>query len=267
MEGRLHGLRGAFAYGVTGLVLLFVLAPLAVAVALSFSDSPFVVFPPQGFTIHWYTDVLTDPDFLDSARFSIGLAFAATVAALVLGVPAALALVRGSFIGRGALQSFLLSPLVFPALITGLALLQFFSAANMQDAGVNLFFAHVLITLPYVVRTVAASLLLVDRSLEEAARTLGANRWRTFRRVTLPQVAPGVSAGALFAFMVSLDNFPISMWLANAENNPLPMLIFQRMNSMFDPSVAAMASLMILVGAAAVLILERLVGLRRAMGL
>jgi putative spermidine/putrescine transport system permease protein len=108
---------------------------------------------------------------------------------------------------------------------------------------------------------------LVDRSLEEAARTLGANRWRTFRRVTLPQVAPGVSAGALFAFMVSLDNFPISMWLANAENNPLPMLIFQRMNSMFDPSVAAMASLMILVGAAAVLILERLVGLRRAMGL
>jgi putative spermidine/putrescine transport system permease protein len=113
---------------------------------------------------------------------------------------------------------------------------------------------------------VTASLQLVDPTLEEAARTLGADRWRTFRRVSIPQIAPGVAAGALFAFMVSLDNYPISMWLSDAHAVPLPMLLFQDMQRVFDPSIAAMASLMILVGAAAVVALEKLVGLRRAMG-
>jgi putative spermidine/putrescine transport system permease protein len=123
-----------------------------------------------------------------------------------------------------------------------------------------------LVTLPYVVRAVGVSLVLVDHSLEEAARTLGANAWRSFWRVTLPQIAPGVAAGALSAFMVSLDNFPISMWLADARAVPLPVLLFNNMASMFDPSIAAMASLMILIGLTAVMLLERLVGLRRAMG-
>jgi putative spermidine/putrescine transport system permease protein len=110
-------------------------------------------------------------------------------------------------------------------------------------------------------------LRLVDRSLEEAARTLGADPWRTFRRVTVPQIASGVAAGALFAFMVSLDNYPISLWLADARAVPVPIYLAQRMQDVFDPSIAAMASLMILVGAAAVVGLERLVGLRRAMGI
>ena len=156
---------------------------------------------------------------------------------------------------------------MFPVLITGLALLQFFSANDIGRALLNLFLGHTLVTIPYVVRTVMASLLLVDRSLEEAARTLGANRWRTVWRVTLPQIAPGVAAGALFAFMVSLDTYPISMWLADARAVPLPVLLFQNMSRVFDPSIAAMASLMILVGAAAVIALERLVGLRRAVGI
>ncbi len=222
-----------------------------------FSAAPFASFPPQGFTLDWYKQVLTDPDFLDSASLSIGLALAATVTSVALGVPAAFALARARLPGAGMLQGLLLSPLIFPVLITGLALLQFFSAANMQQAALNLFFGHTLITLPYVVRTVTASLQLVDRSLEEAARTLGADRWRTFRRATMPQIAPGIAAGALFAFMVSLDNYPISMWLSDARAVPLPMLLFQNMQRVFDPSIAAMASLMILVGAAAVLGLEK----------
>lgn len=264
-EGRLSGTAAILAYGATLLVLLFVIAPLLIAIALSFSDTPFVTFPPRGFTLHWYTDVLTDPEFIESATFSVELALAATMAALILGIPAAMAIARHRFVGRSLLEATLLSPLVFPVLIIGLALLHFFAAMGMQAAATNLFVGHVLITLPYVVRTVSASLQLMDRSLEEAALTLGANRWRTFRRVTLPEIAPGLTAGALFAFMVSLDNFPISMWLADARSNPLPMLVFQRMTRMFDPSVAAMSSLMILIGAIAVVVLEKLVGLRRAM--
>lgn len=118
-----------------------------------------------------------------------------------------------------------------------------------------------------LMRTVTASLQLADRSLEDAARTLGANRWRTFWRVTLPQIAPGVAAGALFAFVISLDHYPISMWFANAQTSPLPVLLMNSIARVFDPSVATMSSLMIVVGALAVVALEKLVGLRRAMGM
>ena len=261
------GRMGWLVYGMTGATMVFVLAPLLVAIAISFSAAPFATFPPRGFTVDWYAQVLTDPDFLDAATLSITLALAVTVSAVVLGLSAAFALVRFAVPGSAMLQGLLLSPLIFPVLITGLALLQFFATANMQRAVLNLYIGHLLVTLPYVVRTAMASLLLVDRSLEEAARTLGADRWRTFRRVTVPQIAPGVAAGALFAFMVSLDNYPISMWLANAEATPLPVMLFNKMSSVFDPSIAAMASLMILVGAAAVIGLEKLVGLRRAVGI
>lgn len=263
---RLSGPSAWLIYSITAATMLFVAAPLLVAISISFSEAPFASFPPQGFTLDWYAQVLSDPDFLESATLSILLALAATTAAISLGVPAALALDRTTLPGAPFLQGLLLSPLVFPTLITGLALLQFYATANMQDANRNLFFGHTIVTLPYVVRTTTASLQLVDRSLEEAARTLGANAWRTFRRATLPQIAPGIAAGALFSFMVSLDNYPISMWLSDARAMPLPILLYKNMTRVFDPSIAAMASLMILVGAAAVIALERLVGLRRAMG-
>lgn len=264
--GSLSGASAVVVYGASCVALLFVLAPLAVVLALSVSNTPFATFPPRGFTLGWYWKVLSDPDFQNSAALSIGLALAATLAALALGVPAAFVLTRTALRGRALIQGLLLSPLVFPTLITGLALLQFFAWLRMQDAVVNLFLGHALVTLPYVVRAVGVSLLLVDPALEEAAWTLGANRWRGFWRITLPQIAPGVAAGALFAFMVSLDNYPVSMWLSDARAVPLPLLLFNDMASLFDPSIAAMASLMILVGAAAVMLLERLVGLRRAMG-
>lgn len=265
--GLLAGGGAVVIYALAFLVMVFVLAPLLVVLALSISNSPFASFPPHGFTLRWYAKVLSDPDFQSSAALSIGLALAATAAALGLGIPASFLVTRAAVPGRAAIQALLISPLVFPTLIIGLALLQFCSMAGLRNSVVNLFLGHTLVTLPYVVRAVTVSLLLVDPALEEAARTLGANRWRSFWRVILPQIAPGVAAGALFAFMVSLDNYPISMWLADARAVPLPILLFNDMGSIFDPSIAAMASLMIIVGACAVLVLERLVGLRRAMGL
>ena len=126
---------------------------------------------------------------------------------------------------------------------------------------------HELVTLPYLIRTVTASLKQVDRSLEEAALTLGAPPWRVFTKVTVPQIVPGIAAGCLFSFMVSFDEFPISFWLANAETMPLPIFLQNSMTKIFDPSIAAMASLMILTGILAVIGLEKLVGLRRAMSI
>jgi putative spermidine/putrescine transport system permease protein len=257
----------AMLYTVTAATLLFIAAPLLVTVSLSVSDTMFVSFPPKGFTLAWYGKVLSDPDFQSALSFSLRLAALATAGALLLGVPAAFALIRFPVPGGAVIRSLLLSPLIFPVLVTGLALLQLFSLLRWNTVPVNLLIAHILVTSPYVVRTVSASLLLADVTLEEAARTLGANRWRTFRRVTLPQIAPGVVAGGLFAFMVSFDNYPVSMWLADAQNDPIPMLIYRKATGVFDPSVAAISTLLIGLAVAVVLIMERLVGLKRAIGM
>jgi putative spermidine/putrescine transport system permease protein len=251
----------------TAAMVVFILAPLLVTVAISISDTQFVVFPPRGFTLRWYAKVLTDPDFQDSLSFSFTLAVAVTAGALLLGVPAAFAVTRHQFPGRGIAVAALLSPLIFPVLITGVALLQLFSRIGSNSTPLNMLIAHVLVTTPYVVRTVAASLTLADLTLEDAARTLGAGRWRVFRRITIPQIAPGVAAGALFAFMVSFDNFPISLWLADAQHNPIPLLIFQMIGNVFEPTVAVISTLMIVLAMVIVVILERVMGLRRAMAI
>ncbi len=257
----------ALLYTVAAATMVFMAAPLLVTISLSVSDTQFVAFPPKGFTLAWYGKVVGDPDFQTALSYSLWLAGSATIGALLLGMPAAFALVRFPVPGAAVARSLLLSPLIFPVLVTGLALLQLFSLLGWGMVPINLLLAHILVTSPYVVRTVSASLMLADVTLEEAARTLGANRWRTFRRVTLPQIAPGVAAGCLFAFMVSFDNYPVSMWLADAQNNPMPMLIYQKATGVFDPSVATISTLMIGLAIGVVLILERLVGLKRAMGI
>lgn len=266
MNGR-SAVASGMMYVITACTLVFIAAPLLVTMALSVSDTMFVAFPPKGFTLRWYGAVLSDPDFQGALAFSLWLAASATGGALLLGMPAAFALIRFQVPGSAMLRSLLLSPLIFPVLVTGLALLQLFSLLGWRTVWMNLLIAHILVTSPYVVRTVSASLILADMTLEEAARTLGASRWRCFLRITLPQIAPGVAAGALFAFMVSFDNYPVSMWIADAQNDPMPMLIYRKATGVFNPSVATISTLMIGLAVVVVLIMERLVGLKRAMGM
>jgi putative spermidine/putrescine transport system permease protein len=262
MSSRINGPAAWLLFPLTAATMIFILAPLLVTVAISISDTPYVVFPPRGFTLSWYSKVLQDADFQASLSFSSVLAVGATAGALLLGVPAAFAVTRHQFPGRGAVSAALLSPLVFPVLITGVALLQLFAIMRSDSTPLPM-----LVTTPYVVRTVSASLTLADTTLEDAARTLGAGRWRVFRRITIPQIAPGLVAGALFAFMVSFDNFPISLWLADAQHNPIPLLVFQMIGNVFEPSIAAISTLMMVLAMAIVVVLERITGLRRAMAM
>ena len=254
-------------YLAAGLIVVFLIVPLVLPIVLSVSDTPFVVFPPQGFTLKWYASVLADRDFTDSVKFSLLLSLLATIGAIVLGTPTAIGLVRYKFPGRDIIQSLVLSPLVFPSLVTGIALLRFFSSIGSQNALVNLVIGHVLVTVPYVVRTASASLIMLDPAVEEAARTLGAGRFMTFWRITRPQIVPGLVAGGIFAFVTSFDNYAISMWLFDAENVPLPLTMFSLISRMFDPGIAAIASLMILLSLALVLIVEKVTGLQRAMSM
>lgn len=264
MTPRLTGAAAWILGTITALMMGFILAPLIIVVAMSVSDSYFVSFPPQGFTLRWYAKILSDRDFLEALRLSALLACGATAGSLLLGVPAAIALTRGRFFGQNFLKGLVLSPLIFPALVTGLALMQLMAMFGWGDARVSLLIGHIVVTCPYVIRSVVTSLLLVDINLEDAARTLGANRWVTFWRITLPQIAPGVAAGALFAFMVSFDNYPVTMWLANSQYSPVPMVLMRQLVNVFDPSVPAMSTVIIILAVIGVLILERLVGLRRA---
>lgn len=252
-------------YGVSGVITLFLLVPLLFPIALSFSDTPFVTFPPRGFTLEWYGKVINEPDFTTPFWFSVQLGVYAAAGALVLGTPTAMGLVRHRFPGRSVIQGLVLSPLVFPMLVTGIALLRLFTSVHSTASMTNLVIGHILVTVPYVIRTVSASLLLIDPSTEDAARTLGAGRWTTFWRITRPQIVPGLFAGGIFAFVTSFDNYAISMWLADAENFPMPMAMFALISRMFDPGIAAIASLMILMSIVIVAVLERLTGLQRAM--
>lgn len=254
-------------YAAAGLVAAFLLLPLVMPVIISFSDTAFVTWPPRGFTLRWYAKILGEAEFTSSFRFSLLLAVLATVGALALGTPAAIGLVRHRFPGRGAVKALLLSPLIFPMLVTGIALLRLATSTGAQNSGVNLLLGHILVTTPYVVRTVSASLLLVDPAIEEAARTLGAGRFRSFWLVTRPQIMPGLVAGGIFAFVTSFDNYPVSMWLSDAEHIPLPLMIFTLTSRFFDPGIAAIASLMILLSVALILVMERVTGLKRAISM
>ena len=244
----------------------FVLAPIVVVVVASFSAGAVPEFPPSSWSLRWYAHALSQPVFLTAARNSAVLAALATLINLPLSLAAALALTRGRFPGREAVQTLLLAPLVVPAVVTGIAILLAFSAAGWRDPMSRLLLAHVVVTLPYMVRTVMASLARLDPLAEEAAMTLGADRFRAFLHVTLPLLLPGLVAGAVFAFIVSFDNVSVSLFLTTARSSTLPIAVLGYVEFNFDPSVAALSTLLILASLVAAVGVERAVGLRRALG-
>ena len=254
-------------YGTVGAVLVFIVAPIAIPIVVSFSNSEFLTFPPEGFSLRWYARTFQEPEFASAFRLSLTLGVVSTAVALGLGTLAAFALARSEFWGRALMQAFVLSPLIFPSLVTGIALLQFFTMLQSERVFLHLVIGHVVITLPYVVRTVTASLQMLDRQVEDAARTLGAGPFQTFWRVTLPLIRPGLAAGGIFAFVTSFDNFTVSMWLKDAEHVPMPLAIFSFITRFLDPTLAALSALLILMSVVIILVVERVMGLQKVMSL
>jgi putative spermidine/putrescine transport system permease protein len=244
-------------------VIVFLFAPLAVIVLVSFSAGAYLTFPPRGFTWAWYGRMLGADGFLESLWLSARLGAAVAVLSLALGTTAALGLAGNGLRGRTLLTALVLSPLVVPSLVTRIAHLQFFRTWDVRSPFWMLLVGHVVITVPYVIRTVGASLDLFDWSLVDTARVLGAGPVRAFLRVTLPLIRPGIAAGGIFAFLVSFDNFTISMFLHAAEYTPLPIRLFQYMEAIMDPTVAAISAFLIFLSFCILIATERLVGIRR----
>lgn len=245
-------------------IYLYMFLPIAVVVLTSLNPGQYLRLPPPGLSLRWYAAALA-PEWLEPFRISLVLAATTAVAASLLGLPAALALVRHRFPGREALNALLLSPLSLPAIVSGVAILQFLSLMGLRGliGFPALLLAHTALTVPYAIRTIAISLHGFDRSLELAAMNLGATPWRTFRYVTLPLIKPGLFAGMVFAFIVSFNNVPVSLFLVRPGMVTLPIRILNYLEYRFDPSLAAVNMLSLLVVLVIVAAAERTAGFTR----
>ncbi len=248
------------------LVVLFILGPLVIIVGGSFTETPYVAFPPTGFTLRWYAQLMHRRDFLNSFVFSLALAALCSLVAMLLGVAAVIGLHRHGFTGRQVFRAFLMSPLVLPTIVTGVALLQFYYLIDMDAPVTGLLVGHVLITIPYVLRTVGAGLVGLDPAIEEAANSLGAGGLRTLLRVTLPAIAPSIMAAVIFVFITSFDQATVSIFLSGPDMMPLPVRIYSYIDFAVDPMVAAVSTLLILFAFGIIALLQKLLGLERAMG-
>jgi len=248
---------------VTAAVVLALVAPLAVTLAVSVSASPVFNLPPPALSPRWYERTLRLRELWPAVRLSVEVALISTAVSLVLGTLCAIGVTRGTFPGKTALVTFMVSPLMMPGLVVGVALLQALRELGLRDAYASLLVGHVVITLPYVTRTVLASLSLFDFTLIEAARTLGCSYPKSLVKVMVPVLAPAFLTSGLFAFLASMDNYPISIFLVDARHKTLPILMLQYLEENPDPTIAAISSGLILVTIVVLLLADRLVGLRR----
>ncbi len=259
------GRLAAHALVVLGAAVIFV--PLILTLYLSIFDETIIVFPPHGYTLRWYAQIL--PAFGAPLRTSLLTAVAAVAISLCLGVPAGIGLSRYRFRGRNAVATLLLAPLTLPGVSIGLGIfvlavmIEERTEWSLSGSVLLMLAAHIVITLPWVVRLCLASLANHDRAAEEAASSLGARPLTVIWRVTLPAMRGGIVAGALFAFIWSFENLEMTMFLTAPGVTTLPIAVLQYLQYHIDPLVAAMAVVQVVLVGAVLLILDRLVPVAR----
>ena len=229
------------------LTVFFLMAPTLVVVPMSFTASNALTFPPEGFSTRWYEKMVTDPQWSTGFVNSAQVAFLTAILATALGTLAALGTVRGRFPGRSAVNALVLSPLIVPVIIIAIGMFSVFVRWKIAGSVVGLVLAHTALAMPFVVVNVATSLRTMDRNLELAAQSLGAGPVRTFRRITLPLILPGVLAGGLFAFITSWDEVVVSIFLTSARFRTLPAEMWEQVRQVVDPTVAAVSTTLLAV--------------------
>lgn len=235
----------------------FLYLPIGVLILFSFNQSRFNV-NWQGFTLQWYQRLMTDSAVLNAAKNSLVVAVSATAIATLLGLLLALGLSRGRFPGKRWVEGLLYVPVIVPDTVMGIALLAFYAAFRFELGLLSVVIAHIAFTTPFVALVVQARLAGFDPSLIEAARDLGAGEWAAFRRVTLPLAAPGILAGALLAFTLSLDDFVITFFTAGPGATTLPLYIYSMVKFGVTPQINALSTILLVVTLGVILLIERL---------
>jgi len=244
-EGQRGGPGHAAVVGLAGAVLVFLIAPVAIILIVSFSAADYLRFPPPGLSLRWYARFLGGAGWRQAIGVSLQVASLTMVFATVLGFLAALALVRARIRFKGAIYAFLLSPTIVPTIITAIGLYFFFVRFKATGSVLAMALGHTVLALPVVVIIVAATLQGFDARLEQAALSLGAGRLTALRRITLPLVAPGVFSAALFAFLSSFDELLIPLFLAGVETQTLTVRVWNSLVLEVDPTIAAVSSFLI----------------------
>jgi putative spermidine/putrescine transport system permease protein len=254
--------------------VLFLLAPLVVVVIISFQSNAYAGWPPQGITLKWYTTLpqnLANLGVLSALSSSIQLAVATAVISTTLGGLAAFAIVRYDFKYRMTLETVLISPLIYPWIVIGLSLLLLVGrindllGLNIQLSFWTLLVGHVVFTLPYPIRTIGASLQNYNLSLEEAAQNLGATELESYLRITLPIVQPGVLSGLVFTFVLSFNQYIISLFLSGPNIKTMPLVLFSLFYNTSPAQLAAIASLLMGGILTIVLVMEYVAGISEFM--
>ncbi|OLP54765.1 polyamine ABC transporter permease [Rhizobium rhizosphaerae] len=241
----------------------FLLAPVLLVVPISFSADSYMSFPPSGWSLRWYIELMDNSRMIGALGTSTLLAVIVMVLAMVIALPAAYAIVRMRVIGGEALLALFTAPLLLPTIVLGLAILIVFAGAGLLATFPGLVIAHLIIVLPYALRVLTTSLSGLPIIMEEAASTLGASPLTVFRRITLPMMMPGMVATAALSFLVSFDEAVISLFLTGPRITTLPVALYQHVENQADPLVAAVSVLLIVLTLAVVLIVDRTAGLTK----
>jgi putative spermidine/putrescine transport system permease protein len=254
---------GPFSLVFHALFIGFIVAPLLIVCVVAFTPLGYISLPTERVSLRWFAAILDNPRFISAFWLSLGLGFVSSIIATALAIPAALAIARNRFAGRDALSAFLLSPLMIPHIVLGVAFLRFFSTIGVNGTFAGLVMGHVIVILPFALRLVLAAATGMDPVIERAAVSLGASRITVFRRITLPLIFPGIVSGWLLAFITSFDELTMSVFIANPSTTTLPVRMFLQIQDTIDPMVAAVSALLIAGTLILMLVLDRIVGLER----
>ncbi len=254
---------GPIALAYHALVVIFMLAPIVVVCWVAFTPEGFLSFPTDRWSLRWFAAISRYPEFVSAFWRSLWLGALSSALAVSVSVPGALAIARYRFRGREAMTALFMSPLMIPNIVLGIAFLRFFTEIGLGGTFSGLVVSHVVIILPFALRLVLAASTGMDRSIENAAASLGASAWTGFRRVTLPLILPGVASGWVLAFINSFDEVTMTVFIASPETTTLPVRLFLYIQDSIDPLVAAVSTVLIVATVAAMLLLDRVYGLER----
>ncbi len=243
----------------------FMLAPLVIVIFVSFTDKGYISMPFDGASFRWYVAILRDDSFMSAFYRSVLLGVAAATIATLLAVPAGMAIAWHRFPGREAMLGLLLSPLMVPHVVLGIAILRLLSLLDSPGSAWGLTAAHTVVVLPYVLRLVVAAATGFDRTIAQAAEALGASPWTVFRRVELPLIIPGVVGGWMLAFINSFDELTMSIFVASAGTETLPVKMYNHIANTIDPLLASVSTILIVLTLILMLVLDRFYGLDRVL--
>ena len=241
------------------------LAPLVIVVLVAFTDKGYIAMPFSGASWRWFQAILDNDAFITAFQRSLALAVASATLAVLIAVPAGMAIAWYRFQGREALLGLLLSPLTIPHVVLGIAILRFLTRLDSSGTMTGLVAAHTVVVIPFALRLVVAAAAGFDRSTAHAAESLGASRWTVFRRIELPLILPGIAGGWLIAFITSFDELTMTIFVSSPSTQTLPVMMYAYIANTIDPLLASISTVLIFGTLILMYLLDRMVGLDRVL--